>query len=108
MYSWLEHFLQRLQATGLDGLADMRMIEHDQIVAAAQIGDRVRLETFQRLLVPGDRKRIPGRIERCGRRGQRIVAPRMIPGERAIASDGHGFAAAITPAFSRRSMVAAS
>src|SRR3546814_11226588 len=71
-----EMILQRLQAARRDRFADMRMVEDDEIVARAQVGDRMRLEPFERLLVPAEFAIGPGRR----RRGTGVLTARTIPG----------------------------
>jgi hypothetical protein len=59
----------------------MRMIENDQVVALRQIGDRMRLETFERLALP---TQAYGRVDGGGR-FERTKATRMIPRQPQIA-----------------------
>jgi hypothetical protein len=49
-----EQVFERHQALAGDGLPQMRMIEHQQIVARCKFGDGMRFEAFQGLLVPLD------------------------------------------------------
>lgn len=81
-----EHVFERHEAAGFDGLADMRVIEDDKIVAGAEIGDRVGLEAFERLLVPMDGEALPRRDLGSGI-AQGVVAARVVPGEGLVA--GH-------------------
>src|SRR3546814_6945903 len=67
-----EMILQRLQAARRDRFADMRMVEDDEIVARAQVGDRMRLEPFERLLVPAEFAIGPGRRRRGDRKSTRL------------------------------------
>ncbi len=78
----LEDALQRLQAIAIHRLADMGMIEHDQVVTGAEIGDRIGLEAFKRLLVPVDCQAAFGQIQSASRGGQRVIAARMVPSQR--------------------------
>src|SRR3546814_2433010 len=56
----------------------VRMVDHDQVIAARQFLDREALEILQRAAVPGDR--LAAGLRPCARRGhQRIVAARMVP-----------------------------
>lgn len=50
-----EDLFERDQALACHGLADVRMVEHDEVVPRAEILDGVRLEAFERLLLPVDR-----------------------------------------------------
>ena len=50
----MDVLLQRLQAPLCGDLADERMIEHDEIIAARQFGDGRELESMQRPRVPSD------------------------------------------------------
>src|SRR3546814_11737991 len=86
--------LQRLQSSRRDRFADMRMVEDDEIVARAQVGDRMRLEPFERLLVPAEFAIGPGRRPR----GNGVIAARMIPGQAARAPS---FCFTTPPAISR-------
>ena len=49
---------------------------------------RVRLEAFERLLVPVDRNPVARSIEPIGRSGQRIESAWVIPGQAAVADHG--------------------
>src|SRR3546814_16765026 len=77
-----EMILQRLQAARRDRFADMRMVEDAQRVARAQLGDRMRLEPFEGLLLPAEFAIGPG----SRRRGKGVIAARMIPGQAASAT----------------------
>eukprot|EP01136_Pigoraptor_vietnamica_P002031 Opistho-1_new@29422 len=79
-----QHLLHRHQTAGGDRLAEVGMVEHQEVVARREVGDRVRLEAFQRLPVPGDGEPLRRR-HLGGGRLQRRVAARMVPGE---AADG--------------------
>jgi hypothetical protein len=80
-----EDILQRHQACGLDGLADMGVVEHDEIIACAQIGNRMGLKAFERLLVPLDAEPLP-RCYLSGGIAESVKATRMAPGECLIAA----------------------
>jgi hypothetical protein len=75
-----------------DRLAEMRVVEHDQVVAPGELRDRRRLEALERLRVPAD-------LELAGpalRRGhERRTAARMIPGQ--AAECRHSGSSAMTP-----------
>src|SRR3546814_4499713 len=47
--------LFRSEAAGVGDLPDVRMVDHDQVIAARQFLDREALEILQRAAVPGDR-----------------------------------------------------
>lgn len=74
--------VDRRDAPLLRELADMRVIDDDQIVAARKLLDRIALEILQRAAIPDDLgATLPAPFGGC--RDERIIAPRVIPGHAA-------------------------
>jgi hypothetical protein len=78
-----EHVFERLQAAGVDRLADMRVIEDDEIVLLAEIGDGMRFEPFERMRIPLDRKAVH-RTNFGGGSPERPEPPGVVPGQTTI------------------------
>ena len=95
-----EEVVERCEAAGGDRLAEVRVVEHDQVVARAQVVDRVRLEALERLGVPGDQV--------AGRGGQCVVAAGVVPGEAPESSPAAHVVSTTTPSCSSCSISAAS
>ncbi|MNL16041.1 hypothetical protein D3C87_1370620 [compost metagenome] len=81
----VEVVFQGRQAVGGDGLADMRMVQHQQVVLRCQFRDGVLFEARQRLGAPGDQAAAIRRAMGEGGGGQRLVAARMVPSQARIA-----------------------
>jgi hypothetical protein len=71
-----KNIFERTDAIICGNLADMRMIDDDEIVARRKVGDRMAFETFQRLARPSNQAGNPS----C-RGFQRLLAAGMIPGQ---------------------------
>ena len=69
---------QRAQTAGLDGLADVRVIDHDQVVAVRELGQRLVAEALQRAVLPCHARRGIGR--RAG--FHRQATARVVPAQR--------------------------
>ena len=93
-----EQLLQRTQAGRRDGLSDVGMIHHDQVIARAEISDAMRLESFERLPVPIDGDGVTRRIEPPRGRCERMSTTRMIPRQTAVPNHGPSRYSPIAPA----------
>src|SRR5215203_2118180 len=93
-----EQLVQRAQAALCDRLAHMRMVQHDEVIARAEIGDGMRLESLERLPVPREGYAVTRGVEPPGGGCQGVSTARMIPGQTAIADHGASRYSAMAPA----------
>src|SRR5690606_32201823 len=81
----VEQSVDRLEAATGDGITEMRVVEHEQVVALRELLDRRRLEAFERLHLPAQRV---AATHGHGRGLEGGPTARVVPGE--AAEIGHG------------------
>src|SRR5699024_5868949 len=92
--------VQGAQAVGGDRVTQVRVVQHEQVVAAGELVDRGGLEALQRLGLPVQPLAV---AEPVGSRLQRVPAARVVPGQAQVLGHGRtGTAVAATVPLSSR------